>query len=261
MNFNKSGIFSRGAGETSRREEEKTGGVLAVWGSPGSGKTVTAVKLAKALADDGRNVTLLLCDMTAPMLPLISPGLDSACRRSLGSVLAVPHVSDILVKNNCITFKRLPNLALLGMLRGENEFTYPPYSAEQAKELISALRELTPYVVVDCGSYIANDILSAVALMEADSVLSLGGCDLKTVSYFASQIPVLEGAKMDMEKQYRVSSNVKPRQAESRAGAFKLPYSPEIEEQYLSGKLLDDLAMKDSREYRSELKRMIKEVF
>jgi hypothetical protein len=43
--------------------------------------------------------------------------------------------------------------------------------------------------------------------------------------------------------------------------AFKLPYSQELEEQYLSGNLLADLTMKDSRLFRKELDRILKEVF
>ena len=140
-----------------------------MWGSPGSGKTTVAVRLAKYLADKRRNVILLLCDMTAPMLPCICPAADLECERSLGSVLAAAHVSENLVKNNLVTHKRLGYLTMLGMLKGENEYTYPPYNEVQARELIDCLREIAPYVVIDCGSYIANDILSAVALMEADS--------------------------------------------------------------------------------------------
>ena len=124
----------------------------------GSGKTVTAVKLAKALADKKRNVALLLCDMTAPMLPCICPPSELECERSLGSVLAVPHISDALIKNNCVTHKRLSYLTLLGMKKGENEYTYPPYTEQQATELLDGLREIAPYIIVDCGSYIANDI-------------------------------------------------------------------------------------------------------
>ena len=60
----------------------------------------------------------------------------------------------------------------------ENEYTYPPYTEKQATELLDGLREIVPYVVIDCGSYIANDILSAVALMEADSVLRLANCSM-----------------------------------------------------------------------------------
>jgi MinD-like ATPase involved in chromosome partitioning or flagellar assembly len=266
MNFKKSSIFRRGA-EDEPEQEPESGGILAVWGSPGSGKSITAVKLAKALADRKKNVVLLLCDMTAPMLPCVCPASELDCEQSLGGVLAVPHISDALIKNHCVTHKRMSYLTLLGMKKGENEYTYPPYTEQQATELLDGLRTLAPYVVVDCGSYIANDILSAVALMESDSVLRLANCDLKSVSYFSSQLPLLKDTRWDADKQYKVASNVKPQQAAEHIGkvlgsvAFKLPYSQELEEQYLAGTLLSDLTMKDSRPYRKELDRILKDVF
>ena len=72
LNIKKHSIFSREE-KGNCQEYQDRGGVLAVWGSPGSGKTTVAVKLAKYLADRKRNVSLLLCDMTAPMLPCICP--------------------------------------------------------------------------------------------------------------------------------------------------------------------------------------------
>ena len=195
-------------------EGGETNGTLQAKESGGQSLNLNkAVRLAKYLADKRRNVILLLCDMTAPMLPCICPAADLECERSLGSVLAAAHVSENLVKNNLVTHKRLGYLTMLGMLKGENEYTYPPYNEVQARELIDCLREIAPYVVIDCGSYIANDILSAVALMEADSVLRLANADLKSISYLSSQLPLLRDAKWDTDKQYKTASNVKSQQA------------------------------------------------
>lgn len=132
LKFKKNGIFSRSASEEATASELQEGGVVAVWGSPGSGKTTMAVKIAKYLADKKRNVVLLLCDMTAPMLPCICPASELECERSLGSVLAAAHVTENLVKNNLITHKRLGYLTILGMLKGENEYTYR-HLADQEK--------------------------------------------------------------------------------------------------------------------------------
>ncbi|MEG0825555.1 MAG: ParA family protein [Oscillospiraceae bacterium] len=266
LNFKKNGIFSRKAGEDTA-EQAPQGGTLAVWGSPGSGKTVTAVKLAQHLASKKQNVVLVLCDMTAPMLPCICPPSELDCEKSLGSILAAAHVSEPLIKHNLITLKKQSYLTILGMLKGENEYTYPPYTEVQAQELINCLREIAPFAVIDCGSYIANDILSAVALMEADSVLRLANADLKSVSYLSSQLPLLGDAKWDADKQYKTASNLKPQQAEEHIGqalgsvAFKLPHSQELEEQYLAGNLLADLSLKDSRQFRKEIEKIAKEVF
>ena len=162
---------------------------------------------------------------------------------------------------------RVEQLPVLGLLERQNEYSTPPFTQKQVVELLDGLRQIAPYVIVDCGSYIANDILSAVALMEADSILRLANCDPKSVNYFASQLPLLDGPEWDMDKQYKVASNVKPYQAADHIGkvlgdtAFVLPYSQELEEQYLAGNLLADLALKDSRPFRKELERIIAEVF
>ena len=104
LNFKKGSIFSRSAGNEDDYEEykqEDQGGVLAVWGSPGSGKTTVAARIAKHLAGKRKNTILLLCDMSAPMLPCICPPRDLENKGSLGSVLAAAHVSDSLIKNMC----------------------------------------------------------------------------------------------------------------------------------------------------------------
>ena len=265
MNFRKASIFQR---DTEKPEEQNdSGGMLAVWGSPGSGKTVTAVKIAKMLSAKKKNVILLLCDMTAPMLPCICSPDELECERSLGNILAAARIGENLIKHNLVTLKRSNYLTVLGLLKGENEYSIPPFTEKQAIELLDGLRQIAPYVIVDCGSYIANDILSAVALMEADSILRLANCDPKSVNYFASQLPLLDGPEWDMDKQYKVASNVKPYQAADHIGkvlgdtAFVLPYSQELEDQYLAGNLLADLVLKDSRPFRKELERIIAEVF
>ena len=47
--------------------------VLAVWGSPSSGKTIMSVKLARYIASQKKNVILVLADMSAPPLPYVCP--------------------------------------------------------------------------------------------------------------------------------------------------------------------------------------------
>ena len=208
-----------------------------------------------------------LCSVTAVRAPEYEMYFTEADVIALAQIFAAQHISVNLIKHNLTTLKRLPHLTMLGLRKKENEYTYAPCTKQQAEELIRGLREIVPYVVIDCSSYIANDILSAVALMEADSVLQLASCDLKSVGYLSSQLPLLGELKWDKDKQYRVASNIKPFQAADRIGqvlgsvVFRLPYSQELEEQYLAGELLADLSMKDSRAFRKEIDRICEEVF
>ena len=120
MNFRKASIFQR---DTEKPEvQNDSGGVLAVWGSPGSGKTVTAVKIAKALSAKKKNVILLLCDMSAPMLPCICHADALESKGSLASVLAAARISENLIKHNLVTFKHNSYLAALGLLELQNEW-------------------------------------------------------------------------------------------------------------------------------------------
>ena len=49
MNFMKNSLFQRNLEQEREEEMPEEGGVLAVWGSPSSGKTVVSVKLAEHL--------------------------------------------------------------------------------------------------------------------------------------------------------------------------------------------------------------------
>lgn len=95
------------------------------------------------------------------------------------------------------------------MLKGENAFTYPKYTIIQAKEFIAELRNMVDFVIVDCSSHLSDDILSTAALMESDVVLRLINCDLKSISYLSSQLPLLADSKFKAEKQIKVANDVK----------------------------------------------------
>lgn len=267
MNFKRNSLFQRNQEKEEEENREPEGGVLAVWGSPSSGKTVVSVKLAEYLARKKRNVLLIFADMTAPPLPCVCTAADLEGERSLGSILAAAHVTENLIKKNCMFYKKNDYLSMIGMLKGENVFTYPPYEESQAAELISQAREIAPFVIIDCTSTIASDILSAVALMEADTVLRLVNCDLKSISYLSSQLPLLRDSKWDADKQLKVASNVKQQEASSHieqilgSVAFQIPHSSEVETQYLEGEMFGELCLKESRAFRKEIEKIGKEVF
>ena len=164
--------------------------ILAVWGSPSSGKTIMSVKLARYIASQKKNVILVLADMSAPPLPYVCPPSDLEAETSLGNILGTAHVDENLIKQNAILHKKNEYLTMLAMLKGETAFSYAPYTDTQARELLAELRRLADYIIIDCTSDITNDALSAVSLIESDAVLRLVSCNLKSMEDWIFRIDV-----------------------------------------------------------------------
>ena len=120
-------------------------------------------------------------------------------------------------------------------------------------------------MVIDCSSYIANDILSAVALMEADSVLRLANCDLKSIGYLSSQLPLLRELHWDEDKQYKscvqyqASAGCRPYRSGAGRRCFQAaPLSRNWRSSIWPGRSWNDLSMKDSKAFRQEIEKICK---
>ena len=242
--------------------------VLAVWGSPSCGKTTIAAKIAGYIADKGFDVALLLCDTDAPPLPLLASPSDIETEKSLGSILAAARITENLVMQNAITFKKNKHIVAFGLIKGENSFSYPKYTQVQAKDLIYTLRDIADFVVIDCSCHLSDDILSTVSLIEADCVLRLINCDLKSISYLSSQLPLLADGRFKSDKQLKAANNVKSihsrENIEQIIGGvtFTVPHSDLVERQYLEGELLKETPVKrESKEFRVMIEQIAEEVF
>jgi len=239
--------------------------MIAVWGSPGSGKTVTSLKLAKELSRQKKDVLVVLCDLICPALPTVTSAKNSR-EGTLGQVLSAPYITQELIMQNCVLFDGISNVSILGYKKGNNVFTYAEYDKERALDFFTLLRHIADYVIVDCASSLSEDILSTTALEIADKVYRLGNCDLKSVSYFSSYLPLIGDVKFASNKHIRVLSNVKPRQefaeyANLMGGVnYTLPYMPEVDEQYFTLSLLSELLGKKVKSYEMVIQKMVKDL-
>src|SRR5690554_1044441 len=96
--------------------------IIAVWGSPSSGKTVTGIKIARELSLKKKNVIVVFCDTLAPDLMTVLPH-GSIEDKSLGSILSAPEITQKSILKKCITINKNEYISLLGYMRGENCFT------------------------------------------------------------------------------------------------------------------------------------------
>lgn len=240
--------------------------MLAVWGSPGGGKTVTAVKLALELSKRKKNVVLVFTDVTAPTLPAVvsEKKLPDV---SVGELLAAPGMTQEQVLKTCVPCEKNPYISFLGYKAGENVFTHAEYSKEKAVDMLVLLRHIADYVIVDCTSLLTGNVLATTALEVADDVLRVCSCDLKAISYFSSYLSLVADRKFKPEQHIKVLSNTRPYQGgseyENSFGGvkYRLPYLPSLEEQAATLKLLEPLSGKEAKTYEPVIAAIAGEVF
>ncbi len=238
--------------------------VIACWGSPGSGTTLTAAKIALELANLKKNVILVLCDNETPMLPLLAPDIGEA--KSLGDLLALPTISPIDIFQHCIPVKS--TLSLMGYLREENENTWPDYTEERALKLIDLLNDFADYTVdytvIDCTHHLLYNPLTAAALKTSDTTFRIMNADPKSLMYLKSQsLFLMQDPAFRFDKHVRIINNLETFQAldtyrEAFGGkAYVLPHLEALQIQYGESRLLEPLTGWNSKAYQVMLQKMI----
>lgn len=239
--------------------------IVAVWGSPGSGKTTLSIKLAELLSRQKFNVIIVYDDVVCPVIPTIESNLKKQDNKSLGNVM-FGNVEQDTIKENLVTLDKNNYIAMLGYGKGENFKSYPLYVEEIVVSLLMQLRHMADYIIVDCSSYIKDNIFTDTVLHRADKVISLSTADFKGLSYFNSTLPLLIDDKYSVKRHLNVVSNIKDFQAKEtvndilKGTGIYLGYTDEIVSQAIERRLFDVLIAKESIEYRKGLKKIEKEI-
>jgi len=240
--------------------------VLAVMGSPGSGKSTTAVKLALSLAAHRKNVIIVFCDPFTPVIPGIVPA-GVAHDRSLGSLLTAPALTQKDILDSCVPVRESRYISLLGYRAGESLMQYPQITRDQVTRLFVSLRYLADYVIIDCSSVFEADPASIIAIEVADVVLRLGTANLKGISYYQTHMPMLADSRFRKETHKIAIGNQKVGQdweaVSSQYGAvsYVLPYLPELEWQDSELCLFQPLLEPDSVPYQTEIRHILSDLF
>lgn len=195
------------------------GNMLAIVGSPGSGKTTLAVKLAAEIAKKKKNVVVVCSDPFVPSVPFLLP-MDMEQEVSLGALLTSPALTQNEILEACVSVPANEYISLLGYRMGENLMSYPKVTRERAVEFLVCLRHLADYVILDCTSVFEADVFSILAMEMADRVLRVGTSNLRGISYFKSHAGMLEG-RADNGKYISAIGNFKTGQEwEAAAGQY-----------------------------------------
>lgn len=234
--------------------------VIAIWGSPNSGKTTFDVKLAFCIYEHYKATILVLhTDSQTPALPVLFPNYKADNLYSVGVPLSKPDITQDDVIANIVTVKGKQNLGFLGYKAGENKFTHPEFNEKKAEELLTILQSLADFVIVDCTSVLEQNLLSKISVQQANQVIRLVTPDLKCISYFASQLPLYSDPIYRLERQF-VGMNIPCNDVilpveEVRAHFselnFTIPYCRQLKQQWLDGNLIKPVS---DRKYNSKMK-------
>lgn len=111
--------------------------IIAVYGSPGSYKTTTALSLARCIASRGSNVVIVGTSTIKPLLPIAVP-FESKFGGSLGKALsAVDFDRDVILKN---IFMATDKIGILSYNIRENSNSYAVVSPDRMDDLFIQLR-------------------------------------------------------------------------------------------------------------------------
>lgn len=239
--------------------------LIAVWGSPSSGKTVTAVKLAQAFANRKQNVLLLCSDALCPSAATIAPK-GIANHASLGELLSLPALNQEDILRYALPLDVSPYIALLGYKKGDTSFTYASYNRERVVDLLTLARHVADVVLVDCTSFLSVDLLSTIALEMADQVVRVHSCDLKSLMFFASYLPLLADARFRHVNILPLLSKVKPEQDSHEYSQvfggiqLTLPYLDQIEQQAATAQLLEECSGQAAVAYQQGIQALMEQL-
>lgn len=236
--------------------------LIAVCGSPGSGKTTAALKVAQELYYEKKGTILFLSpDMSVPAMAFIFPHCKDGDLFSIGKALDKTDIFKEDVMKQIVSVKTMLNFGFLGYKAQENKFSYPRPTEDKVLALFRAMEEIADYSVIDCTSD-ADDLISRMAMTESDSVVQMITPDLKCMGYYSSQADMFAAVS---ERSIKVmcicdrdlflpTDEVK---AHFKNVAFTLSYSKPLKQQVITGTLSERLA---DRKYREQIAEITKKV-
>lgn len=236
--------------------------MIAVSGSPESGKTSFSLKLAQELYYQKKGTVLFLSpDMRVPSMAYIFPHSKSSDLFSIGKALDKTDIYTEDVLKQLVPFKTMRNFGFFGYTAGENKYSYPRPTEDKIAALFRVMKEFADYVIVDCVSDM-DDLITRMAINRADHVIQMAAPDLKSIAYYTSQAEMYEniverGIKALCIRDRDVYLPIEEVKSHFKDISVILPYSRPLKQQVITGTLSERLS---DIHYRKQVSAIIKRV-
>lgn len=223
--------------------------IIAVCGSPDSGKSSIAIKVAQTLYNKGKKRVLYFSpDLMVPCMGYIFPHCKESDLYSIGKVLDKTDVYREDVLRSIVTTKNMPNFGYLGYKANENKYTYARPTEDKISQLFMNMRELADYIVIDCMSD-RSDLISSLAKAEADVIVQVVTPTLKCMSYYAANGDQFIAFADKVVKVINIKDNdiylpVGEVKEHFKDVEIKIPYSHSLKQQSITGTLSEHITDK-----------------
>lgn len=209
--------------------------IIAVWGSPGSGKSMFCSVLAKMFTREKRHKAIIISgDQMTPMLPVWLPDQIIETESSVGNVLTSLEIDSAITASHVVVLKSFPFIGVMGYAAKENPLSYPEVRYEKYRELIASAARLVDYVILDCPASLTC-LFTPAAIESAHLSICMLTPDLKGINYLQAQQALLIDPKFKLDSHLYLAGMARPYHALDEmshivgnfAGLF--PYAKEID--------------------------------
>ena len=238
------------------------GKIITIFGAPNSGKSTAGLNIAKEIYfTQKKSVLFLSPDLTVPTISFLFPNRKDSELFSIGKALDHTDIIRENVMRQTVYTSNMENLGFLGYKAGENKYTYPRPTPDKVTALFRCMREIAEYSVIDCSND-TDDLISTMALSEADFSVQIIKADIKAMIFFTSNASRFAAVQDKSIGIINISDRDIYLPVDEVRRSFKnvhyvLPYSAQLKQQSITGTLTDPLM--DSK-YRAVIRSITKDV-
>lgn len=221
------------------------GKLIAFYGSPNSGKTSIAFKIAMETYMRTKDVSIyfLSPDLNVPSAAFLFPNYCPDEIVSLSEAFDKTEISEDVLLKNSVTIKTMKDFAVGGFKAGDNKYCFPTPTDDKISSLYATLLDSFGYVFVDCTLY-NDDIISKRALKSADVVFRVITPDLKGTTWYSSHKNSEREEGKDLFNIVNITENELYLPTEEVCSSLHsvislIPYSKALKRQMLEGVLYD----------------------
>lgn len=242
--------------------------VIAITGSPSSGKTTTAINIAKDLSDykDDINILIIFDDLLSPSIPYLfntNKNKSADDERSIANILTSEMITDEILFENLIINDDNKKILALGYKYKDNYRMYAKYSQIHVERVFIQLKSLFDFIIVDTNCDFYSSILSLASIKMADVILNVHNKSAGDFSYTMSNRDSILSEKEYTCKLYDIVNASLEEQNMSEFDEFithldfQLDYVEEIHAQFLESTMMKKATSKKAKKYRKAIEEIV----